>query len=271
MGSRQLILYVLSGVIVLLAVWVSIGGLFGADPYAGESVNVAAQARGLDAVTLFFAVPALAIFLVTAMFGTIRGMLAHAGILAYFVYTYAGYALGLTVNRFFLVYVILFSVSFFAFLLALRDVLDSDIDESVLWEAVIKTTAAVLILVGIGTFSVWIGPVWEAVTGGTPQIVIDTEGHLAAQTLDLGLVAPASVLVGILLLRKNLWGLIFAPILMIKNLAQVGGAVAMTFVMAQAGSPASAGRIVLLAVSGIVLLIVTVWLYISLKWSPGVY
>ncbi len=271
MGNRQLILYVLSGVVILLAVWVSIGGLFGADPYTAESSTRAAQARGFDAVTLFFAVPGLAIFLVLAMFGTIRGMLAHAGVLAYFVYTYGSYALGFTVNRFFLVYVILFSVSFFAFLLALRDVVDSDIDESVLWEAVVKTTAAVLILVGVGTFSVWIGPVLEAVTGGTPKVVIEADGHLAAQTLDLGLVAPASVLVGVLLLRKNLWGLIFAPILMIKNLALVGSGVAMTFMLAQAGIPASVGQIVFFAISGVVLLVVTVWLFISLKWSPGIF
>ncbi len=271
MGRRQLILYGLSGVIILLAAWVSAAGLFGADPYEAESAAMAAQARGFDAVILFFGLPALAIFTVMAIFGTIRGMLAHAGILAYFVYAYGSYALGFTVNRFFLVYVVLFSISFFAFLLALRDVVDSDIDESVLWEAVVKTTAAVLILVGVGIFSAWIGPVWEAAAGGTPQIVVETEGHLTAQTLDLGLVAPASVVVGVLLLRKNLWGLIFAPILMIKNLALVGSAVAMTLMMAHPGAPASVAQIVLFALSGIVLLVVTVWLFISLKWSPGVY
>ncbi len=271
MGSRQLILYILSGLIIVLAAWVAIAGLFGLDLYEAETARRAAQAQGLDAVTLFFAVPALAIFLVLAMFGTIRGMLAHAGILAYFVYTYGSYALGLTVNRCFLVYVVLFSISFFAFVLALRDVVDSDIDESVLWEAVVKTTAAVLILVGVGTFSVWIGPVWEAATGGTPQLLIDTEGHLVAQTLDLGLVAPSSIVVGVLLLRKNLWGLIFAPILMVKNLTLVGGAIAMTLMMAQAAAPPSVVQIAFLALSGLILLVVTIWLFISLKWSPGIF
>jgi len=87
--------------------------------YRHESVSVAAQAKAQDGVTLFFAIPLLLGSLLMTARGSLKGRMLVTGTLSYFLYTYASYSFLSMFNSLFLVYVLLLSASFFAFILML--------------------------------------------------------------------------------------------------------------------------------------------------------
>ena len=94
----------------------------GAGLYRWATVSSAAQMRANDAVTLALVVPALLVALVLARRGSLRGRLVLAGGLGFMLYTYATMCFGAAYNEFFLIYVALFSMSLFAFVLAMMDI-----------------------------------------------------------------------------------------------------------------------------------------------------
>lgn len=96
--------------------------LYGSGIYKNDSLSAATQAIAQDGVTLFAGVPLLLISLLLSLSGRIRGRLLLAGALGYFTYTYASYCFLAMYNDLFLVYVLLFSASLFAFILVFRSV-----------------------------------------------------------------------------------------------------------------------------------------------------
>ncbi|PLR75213.1 hypothetical protein CU633_22240 [Bacillus sp. V3-13] len=91
--------------------------LYGKGIYKNDSASGAEQEIAQDIVTLALGIPLLAISLYLTRRESIRGRLLLAGTLGYFLYTYASYSFLTTYNSCFLLYVILMSASFFAFLL----------------------------------------------------------------------------------------------------------------------------------------------------------
>lgn len=96
--------------------------MYGSGIYKNDSLSAAAQAIAQDGVTLVVGIPLLLVSLLLSLRGTIRGRLLLAGALGYFTYTYASYCFLAMYNDLFLVYVLLFSGSLFAFILVFRSV-----------------------------------------------------------------------------------------------------------------------------------------------------
>ena len=74
--------------------------------------------RGTDAVTLFICVPILLIALAWYRRGSLRGGLLLTSMLAFFLYNSASLAFGAAYNNILLLYIVSFSLSFFALVLA---------------------------------------------------------------------------------------------------------------------------------------------------------
>ena len=87
--------YVVSSVVGVLALLASLAGLL-IDGVYGESGSTAEMFRGYDLVTLVFVVPALMLSQLQARRGSVRAQLIWVGMLAYLVYTYAYYLLGVS-------------------------------------------------------------------------------------------------------------------------------------------------------------------------------
>ena len=87
--------------------------------YQYDTVNSSSQEVGQDVVTLILGVPLLIVGIVLARKGSLRGQLLLTGGLGYFLYTYGAMSFLTAFNPFFLIYVALFSLSLFAFILAL--------------------------------------------------------------------------------------------------------------------------------------------------------
>ena len=104
--------------IAVLAAVASGGGLWHPDWYR-DNMLVAAGWWGNDLVTLFAAVPALAVSAVLAVRGSRRAALVWLGMLDYVLYNFAFYLFGAALNRFFLLYPALVALSIVTLILVL--------------------------------------------------------------------------------------------------------------------------------------------------------
>ena len=101
---------VLSALIAILATVASAGGLF-LDGLYLDNPLVTAALRGNDLITLVIAVPLLALAMLWARRGSQCAQLVWMGALGYMLYNYIFYLYGAAMNRFFLVYVALVTLS----------------------------------------------------------------------------------------------------------------------------------------------------------------
>jgi hypothetical protein len=183
--SRSLM--ILSGVVVILATSAAAVGLYGSNVYRNDTLFFAEGFRGQDAVTLVVAVPLLVGAAVGSRAGSRRARLLLAGALAYFLYVYASMALGAAYNWLFLVYVALLSTSLFAFVgaVAARDLRFT--------AAPPRLAPAIFMLVcGLVTAFVWLGPLVVAALERRPPDRLDGYTTMVTYALDLAIVAPAT-------------------------------------------------------------------------------
>ncbi|NPV08304.1 MAG: hypothetical protein HPY83_10145 [Anaerolineae bacterium] len=230
--------------------------IYGRGLYRYEPVLMAAQVMPQDAVTLAIGVPLLLVSLWLYRRGSWRGLLLLTGTLAYFLYTYTSMAFGAAFNELFLVYVALFSLSVFAFTVAMLSVdlrsLAAHFREGLPRRAI----AAFLFVVGGFLSLAWLGRIVPAQLAGEPPIGLATNTTLFIQVLDLGLVVPLAFLAGVLLLRRRPLGYLLTSVALIKFVTMGLALVAMIVGQAVAGVPMAAAEVVvfpLIAGTGIVM------------------
>ena len=181
--------------------------LYGRSLYRFDTRFTGAGARGTDAVTLALGLPLLLLSLAFRRRGSLRGSLLLAGTLTWFLYVYASLALGtVTYNAFFLVYVALFSASLFAFGLALREARARLLATDSVERFPRRGPAALLLISGIVTLAVWLGPLLSALAAGRAPERLDIYTGRVTDALDLGIITPSAFLAGILVLRGKASG-----------------------------------------------------------------
>jgi hypothetical protein len=232
--------YVVSSAVGVLALLASIAGLLLDDVY-GEVGSTAEMLRGYDLVTLVFVVPALVISLLQARRGSDRAQLIWVGMLAYLVYTYAYYLLGITFNDLFMLHAAAFSSSLFALVLTVcaLDVPGIAARFSPLTPR--RIVGAILALLAAALGAIWIfASVRFITTGELPVGSALVESDVVVQlglALDLTLLVPAYALAAVLLWRRVATGYVLATVLLIAGtLHQVSYMVALVF-QSTAGVP----------------------------------
>lgn len=208
--------------------------LFGRGLYRYDTVSYAAQAIGQDAATLLVGIPLLFLGLLLARKGSLRGELLLAGGLGYMLYTYTSYSFLSAYNEFFLVYVALFSLSLFAFILALSGMDTERVARSVSGGMPRRGIAAFLLLAAFLTLA-WLGRILPPLLAGTPPTGLEAYTTLVIQALDLGIVVPVSIVTAILLWQKKPWGYTLTSVLLVKALMMGTALIAMIIGMAVAG------------------------------------
>lgn len=224
--------------------------LYGRGIYRHMSADVAIQGIGQDVVTVGIAVPLLLLALFRARGGKDRSgarpRLVLAGGLLYLLVTYTFYLAMATYNALFLVYALLMGCSFFALALVLLDVgrematggraaaahgRGAPAGESPDAPPHTSAPAARLVLHAPGSRRLWgavlianaalIGMLWLSVV--VPPLVggivypaaVQHYTTLIVQGFDLGLLLPASVVIGVLLRRGTPMGLLFGPVYLV--------------------------------------------------------
>jgi hypothetical protein len=214
----------LSWLIVVLALvatgvgllWPYEGSPFTFTTLRGESVEIWGQgwyrydtpliALGFmagDGVMLLLGIPLLVISLLRYRRRSLKGGLLLVGMLAYFVYAYGSMTFGAAYNNLFLVYTILFAASLFAFVLAFTSIEPQAVSARILSRLPRRSLAAYLLVTGVVLVGVWGGlSLLPALLQGKAPVELASYTTLVTHAIDLGIIAPLSILAGILLLRR---------------------------------------------------------------------
>lgn len=252
--------YVLSSIIAVLTLVAAAGGLFIDDLYRDDTF-ITVGWYGNDLVTLVVAIPLLVAALILSMRGSQRAQLVWLGMLDYTLYNYAFYLFGAALNRFFLVYVALFTLSVLALIFGLANVDVNGISQKFQARTPVKWISGYMMF-----WAVLLGVAWIAqsldfvVTGQLPQSGLDEGGFKLVAALDLSLVVPGLVLAAIWLWKHRPWGYVLAAMFNVKGATYTLVLTAGSLYQANAGIEGAADLVPLWVFLGVASLIASVLL-----------
>jgi hypothetical protein len=208
--------------------------------YYYDTVSSAAQQQGNDVVTLFVALPLLAVSSWMTLRGSLRGHLLLTGTIGFFLYTYLSMCMLTAFNALFIVYVTIFGLSLYAFILCMMSFDLETLPRHFSDRLPRGWIAALLFVIGAFLTLTWLMRVLSPLMQGAPAL-LDNGITMVIQAMDLSLVVPLAVLSGILLLRRSAWGYLLTSIFVLKAIALGLAVSAMVVNMTLAGIPEGAG------------------------------
>lgn len=210
--------------------------IYGKGLYRHMSADVAIQGIAQDYVTLFLGIPLLIAGLVMGRKGTLKGQLFLAGVLNYFFVTYLFYMNMAMYNAMYLVYIMLVSTSFFAFVLTLIGFDVQNISRQFSLKTPVKRIGGFLIFLSSAIALLWLQIIITPIMDGS-IIPKEVEHYttLTVQGFDLSIFLPSAFLAGVLLIRKNPYGYLIATITLIFLCLLMTALVAKIIAMANAG------------------------------------
>lgn len=183
--------------------------LYGDGLYRYDTLFTAANNMGTDLVTLLLGLPLLGISLRWALGGSLRGRLLLLGSLGYLLYVASGYALGaVAYNELFLVYVWMFSASLFAFTMTF--VSFGPVVERLGNDLPRRGPGVFMWVSGLVTLVIWLMDPIGSLMGGGPPRGLDAHTTLFTYALDIGVIVPAAVAAGIMILKGRAFGYVAA-------------------------------------------------------------
>jgi hypothetical protein len=239
--------------------------LYGRGLYRFDTVSVVAQAIAQDAVTLVLGIPLLVAGIVLTRKGSLRGRLLLTGTLGYFVYTYTSYVFLAAYNPLFLLYVALFSMTLFAFILAMKDLNPGVIAGRFSERFPRRGVAIFMIILAAFLTMAWLGRIVPALIAGTPPFGLESYTTLVIQALDLGIIVPASALSAVLLWRRRPWGYALGAVVLVKGLTMGAALVAMIVNQILAGQNVSMVEVVMFSSIAIAALVFTLIMFRSVR------
>lgn len=256
--------------IAVLAIAASLAGVSVDETYAKETENWAGQAIGQDIANLV-AFPAMLLLAFAARRGSLRAYLAWTGVAAFSVYSFAIYAFAVNFGRFFLLYVAVFGLSVYALAGGLAVIDPAAVKSRFSPETPVRSTAVLLIVIGSLFYLLWLSEVVGAIVANqTPAATV--EAGLATNpvhVLDMGILLPAAIAGGVLLLKRRPWGYLLAPAVLGALLFLSVGIVAAMLVLGSRGLEAPVGVTAAIAVLT-VLELVTLLRFLRAVDAPGV-
>lgn len=193
--------------------------------YAYNAQRIVAEGAGWDVFTLFVVVPALSISLPFIWRRSIRAHLFAAGLLAYLFYQYFMYAMTWAYGPLFPLFVLIYALSLVG-AIALLVAVGRDGVSAVPTHFPRRSTAAFAIVMSGVLLLMWAGRIAVGLAAGGEATLLG-QTTLVVQAMDLGLVVPAGLFVGIALLRRRLSGYLFAPVYLVTATAMAAAILAM--------------------------------------------
>jgi hypothetical protein len=203
-------------VLATAVVAASLYGLLAETPYRSLPEATVVSARAQDACSIVVAV--LLVLLVRRPVPSVAARLTRLGLLAYLLYSYLIYLTGVPMNRVFLVYVLIVTLSGAGLLGGLLHIHDRP-PVSTASPGLTRTTGWVLVVTAVLFAGLWLSVLVPYALGGStpdPQGVGGTPYPVFV--LDLAAVLPAIAAVGVLLLRGRAVAGALAAVAMLKIL-----------------------------------------------------
>lgn len=232
----------------LFGVLTAVAGIWWPRVYELETENWRAQGIGQDIVNLAV-FPALVLFAWLARRGSVRAYVAWLGAVIYCAYTFMIYAFALHFGPLFLAYVAILSASMFALGASLLDVVTGRIRVIGIGDRARRFVSIVLLVIGTMFAALWLSEIIPALLEDRVPAALEDAGLATnpVYVLDLALLLPAAIWVGIALRRRRPWADVIAPALLIGT-AWIGlGIVSAMVTMAARGGDAPGAPIVIVS------------------------
>ena len=237
------IIYINSIFIAVLALIATLSGLFWKGLYRHDTISGAAQMMGQDLITLVIGIPILLCSLYLIRRNSLKGQLIWMGTLFYFLYSYASMSFLASYNQLFLIYVALFSTSLYTFAYGLLSLDVKTIKNSVSPGITIKIAGIFTIFMGAMLALMWLSMIISSLLSGNAPAGLESYTTLVIQALDLGVLFPATIIGGSLLLKGNAWGYALISILIIKASLLGTAVLSMIVFMAKSGVSVALGEV----------------------------
>jgi hypothetical protein len=237
--------------------------IYGRGLYRYEWAFKAPVLRGADVILLFLGIPMLIVAILLYHRGSLRGGFLLTGMLSCFLYNAASLAFGAAYNDLFLLYIVYFSASLYAFILAFR-MMDLEALPAYISSDLPRRGIAIFIMLSGLSTGVWLMDIVAAlIEGGVPANVASYATDVTA-VIDVGVIMPTAFVTGVLLLRRKPMGYPLAATMLIL-LALVGMIVAgQTVMQIIEGIVLSPGEFAAFVVPFVLLSLVAIWLTITL-------
>ena len=190
--------------------------IYGKGLYQHMSADVAIQGIAQDYITMLLAIPLLLLSLFWARKGSLKGRFILAGTIGYIFLTYLFYMNMAMYNSFFVVYVSLTGLTFFALVLTLLSININQLPQ--VFNKPLPTTfiGSFLILNALCIALLWLSVVVPPLIDKTiVPLSVQHYTTLTVQAFDLSLFLPISFVSGLLLIRKHKFGFLMAPVYLI--------------------------------------------------------
>ena len=210
--------------------------IYGKGLYQHMSSDVAIQGIAQDYVTLLVAIPFLLFALYRSINGSLTGKYMLAGVLNYIFLTYLFYMNMAMYNYLFLVYVTLTGLSFFALALTLLSIETNQLLVIFKNTTHNKFIGGFLIFNALSIALLWLGVVVPPLLDKTiVPLAVDHYTTLTVQAFDLSIFLPISFVAGFLLIKKNKFGYLIAPVYLVFLSLLMIALIAKIIAMAMAG------------------------------------
>eukprot|EP00792_Barthelona_sp_PAP020_P009863 TRINITY_DN3325_c3_g2_i1.p1 TRINITY_DN3325_c3_g2~~TRINITY_DN3325_c3_g2_i1.p1 ORF type:complete len:281 (+),score=54.93 TRINITY_DN3325_c3_g2_i1:175-1017(+) len=258
-----MIVFILSEIISLLVLFVSGKGVYDTfkyketKPFTTIEGNVVqfvsygiyrnnpeafvAEGVGWDIVTVFIAI--IALFVAFFNFqNNLKSKYILLGILAYYVYQFMAYSFCWYLNSFFLFYVFIYSASFFVIV---KIITETSVDSLLLPFKSVSDfpstlLAIVFIVMGVFLFLSWTKMFADTRFGERPPQTLGVN-TLIIQSMDLGIIVPTCVFLGIFLLKESVVAQLISCIVLVKFLIMTCAILAMGVLVLVNGHPFDKG------------------------------
>lgn len=185
--------------------------LYGDGIYKYNSVLKAGGNKGTDLMMLIVAI--VFAFFTALSKSSAKYKFWQAGALAGLLYYSSCLAFGVTFNRLFPIYVLLFSSCLFAMIFLINGLIKEDNLHQSLKDKSLKGTAIFLMVSGSSVL-VWLEFILPAVITGQPLSIIEIYTTEPTFVLDLAIILPTYLGCGIALLKKKTIGYKLTPVLL---------------------------------------------------------
>jgi len=229
-------LHIITGLIVVLSLVTTLIGLFyktggndytvtnqyghkvricGDGLYTHDSYFMAPIFRGTDFTILCVAVPLLILSIVLDMKKrTLKSRLFLASVISIFTYYSASIVFGVTYNFLQLVYIALFSLSFFGLILAITSIDSSLLVKRTVGTLPIKGIYIFLILTGVALIVAWLPDIITSLIHQQPLQLIEVYTTQITYVLDMGVIGPTTLICMCMLKKQSGVGYILLGVLL---------------------------------------------------------
>ncbi|BBF42389.1 hypothetical protein lbkm_1071 [Lachnospiraceae bacterium KM106-2] len=205
--------------------------LYNKGLYARDSVSMANQAIAQDFITIVVGIPLVLLSLYFINKRKAKGLFLLTGTMAYILYTYTSYSFLMIYNPLYLAYVAIMAISFYAFVLCIKEILQEGICNCFTEQFPVKTLSRFLWATGFIIGLMWLGRIMPSIVNHTAPFGLEHYSTLGVQSLDLGFIVPACFVSGYLLKKKNQWGYLLSVVIVCKAVTMAAAVSAMAIFM----------------------------------------